>query len=80
MKKDIFKTEINYIRNPEYQKNAEVLIELLPDYFFEVPASSTGKYHPKFASGEGGLVRHTKAAVRIAHELLDSIISDTFNQ
>lgn len=45
-------------------------IEMLPDYFFEVAASSTGKYHPSYALGPGGLVRHTKAAVKIAHELL----------
>lgn len=43
---------------------------MLPDYFFIVAASSTGKYHPSYALGEGGLVRHTKAAVAIAHELL----------
>jgi len=80
MKKEKFKTEINYIQNENYRKNAETLIELLPDYFFEVGASSTGKYHPSFAQGEGGLVRHTKAAVRIANELLNSIIGDAFNQ
>ena len=45
------------------------MIELLPDYFFKEEASSTGKYHPKFACGEGGLVRHVKVAVRIANEL-----------
>ena len=33
-------------------------------------ASSTGKFHPEYALGSGGLVRHTKAAVKIAHELL----------
>lgn len=43
---------------------------MLPEYFFEVAASSTGKYHPKYALGEGGLVRHTKAAVAIAKDLL----------
>ena len=43
---------------------------MLPDYFFRVAASSTGKYHPPYALGDGGLVRHTKAAVKIAHELL----------
>ena len=78
MKKDVFKTEINYIKNPEYRKNAEILIELLPDYFFEVAAASTGKYHPRFAQGEGGLVRHTKVAVRIAYELLPGIIGEPF--
>ena len=45
---------------------------MLPDYFFEIPAASTGKYHPDFAQGEGGLVRHTKVAVRIAYELLNN--------
>lgn len=80
MKKEILQTEIGYIKKPEYQANAEILIEHLPDYFFEVPASSTGKYHPRFASGEGGLIRHTKAAVRIANELLNSMIGDSFNQ
>ncbi len=70
MNKNVFETELNYIKKEQYRKNGQVLINLLPDYFFEVPASSTGKYHPKFALGEGGLVRHTKVAVRIAYEML----------
>ena len=80
MKSDVFKTEIGYIKNSEYQSNARALVDLLPDYFFEVGASSTGKYHPSFAQGNGGLVRHTKAAVRIAHELLDSMIGNIFTE
>lgn len=72
MKHEIFEKEINYIKNERYKKNAEVLIDMLPDYFFKVPASSTGKYHPSFALNEKGLVRHTKVAVKIAHELLEN--------
>ena len=67
-KKAVFKKEINYIKNPRYKENANILVDLLPDYFFEVPASSTGKYHPAFSLGKSGLVRHTKVAVRIAFE------------
>lgn len=78
MKHDMFRTEINYIKKDRYRKDAEVLVDLLPDYFFEVAASSTGKYHPTFALGDGGLVRHTKVAVRIAKELLDSVIGENF--
>ena len=78
MKQEKFMQEINYIKNEKYRENAKILIEGLPDYFFSVPASSTGKYHPEFASGDGGLVRHTKAAVRIAYELLNSMIGDVF--
>ena len=63
--------ELNYIKNPRYKESAEVIIGVLPDYFFEVPASSTGKYHPSFSLGDGGLLRHTKAAVRIAYEMFN---------
>lgn len=67
-----FKKEISYIKDSELRSDLEVLIGLLPDYFFEIPASSTGKYHPDFALGDGGLVRHTKVAVRFAYELLNN--------
>lgn len=65
-----FEVEINYIKNNNYKENLKKLIEKVPDYFFEIPASSTGKYHPEFSLGNGGLVRHTKVAVKIANELL----------
>lgn len=74
-----FDTEISYIKNNEYIEDFKTLINLLPDYFFRVAASSTGKYHPSFSLGEGGLLRHTKAAVRIAYELLnDPCIGDKY--
>lgn len=76
-KKDYFKTELSYIKDETYRNDAAYLISILPDYFFEVPASSTGKYHPAFASTKSGLVKHTKVAVRIAKELLDNNIIGT---
>ena len=42
----------------------------VPWYFFIVGASSSGKYHPTFAQGKGGLVRHTTAVCMILEELL----------
>lgn len=71
MKSDKFKREVSYINDERLKRSARVLIENLPDYFFSVAASSTGKYHPSFSLGEGGLVRHTKVAVQIAKSLLD---------
>ena len=71
-----FETEINYIKDKDKKEDIKYLINLLPDYFFKIPASSTGKYHPKFASTEHGLVKHTKVAVRIAYDLF--MINDTF--
>lgn len=73
----IFKKEYSYIKDINIKKDLKYLVSILPDYFFEIPASSTGKYHPSFSLGDGGLVRHTKVAVRIAHELL---ITKTFGQ
>lgn len=76
MKKDLLKTELEYIKNDRIRKSAENLIELVPDYFFKVPASSTGKYHPSFSNGEGGLLRHTKVATRIGKEILSLEYTD----
>ncbi len=67
-----FSKELDYIKNKIFKADACYLIDGLPDYFFEVPASSTGKYHPEYALGDGGLLRHTKAAVKIAYELLSN--------
>lgn len=77
----VFDKEIGYIKNPHLQENIKILIGLLPNYFFKVAASSTGKYHPSFACGEGGLVRHTKVAVQIANELYndDSLMESYTN-
>ena len=49
-----------------------ILDEYLPSYWFSVGASSTGKYHPRYAAGEGGLLRHSKAAMAIGYELLEN--------
>ena len=49
-----------------------ILDEYLPNYWFSVEASSTGKYHPRYAAGEGGLLRHSKAAMAIGYELLQN--------
>ncbi|MDD4282453.1 MAG: hypothetical protein PHX03_01550 [Bacilli bacterium] len=67
---DFFKTELNYIKDSRLRDSAKKIINTLPDYFFSISASSTGKYHPKYALGTGGLIRHTKVAVKIANELL----------
>lgn len=71
-KKDYFKKEYEYIKDEKKREDLKYLVSNLPDYFFEIPASSTGKYHPLFASSEHGLVKHTKVAARIAYELLNN--------
>lgn len=66
----MFKEELSYIKSDIIRTDTMICLNNTPSYFFKVPASSTGKYHPNYALGEGGLVRHTKAAVKIANDLL----------
>lgn len=62
---------INTIENDEFKKLAEAMVETIPPYFFEVGASSTGKYHPEYSLGDGGLMRHTIALVRIMNHMFE---------
>ena len=71
MKHEEFKIELSYIKDDRIRKSCETILDILPDYFYEIPASSTGKYHPSFSLGKGGLVRHVKVATRIANDLFE---------
>src|SRR5574344_1284624 len=73
--------EINYIKNNKIKESALILTKLLPDYFWHIEASSTGKYHPAFSLGDGGLFRHSKVVARIAYELLClEMFKDKYNE
>lgn len=72
-------TEERYEKLREYidsVKDSNVLgfmkqcIETIPNYWFMVPASSSGKYHPNYALGNGGLLRHTIALLRFFNRLM----------
>ena len=66
-----FEREINLIVNEELRMAVKSYMEeATPDYFWTDGASSSGKFHPAFSQGVGGLVRHTKAVVMFAEELL----------
>lgn len=52
------------IQDEEIRTFAYVLVDNLPSYIWEVGASSTGKYHPAYSLGYGGLMRHQIAVVR----------------
>lgn len=62
----LFINELNDITEEKIRKFAEILIENADDYFFEIAASTTGKYHPQFDLGVGGLVRHTRCVAFMA--------------
>lgn len=77
----VFEKELRYIQDNDIREFTEKAINILPDYFFEIPASSTGKYHPTYALGNGGLVRHVRAAVNIAYCMFNNVtITSNFTQ
>lgn len=72
-KSDYFKTEIDKIVDYNLKDFCRFMFnEEVPDYFFKIGASASGKFHPKFSQGEGGLIRHTKAVFWFADELIRS--------
>ena len=67
MDKTKLDTCLRWIKNDKVRKwTKDFLRNRTPDYFWKIPASSTGKYHPRYAVEEGGLVKHTKAVFQIA--------------
>lgn len=65
-----FKNELLCIQNTFYLDIAVEALSRVPSYFWFVPASASGKYHPKSSLGMGGLVRHVKSVFWIGEELL----------
>lgn len=57
------------IKSEYIQKFTIAALGVAPDYFWEVPSSNTGKYHPPDEFCEGGLIMHTLRAVEVIKEL-----------
>lgn len=66
----MFVRELSLIEDEAIRKFTIKCLQAAPKYFWQIPASSTGKYHPDYAATEGGLVKHVKMAVKFAEDLL----------
>ena len=66
----IFVRELSLIGDEAIRMFTIKCLQAAPKYFWQIPASSTGKYHPDYAATEGGLVKHVKMAVKFAEDLL----------
>ena len=62
---------LDTIENEDIKEFAITLLDNLPEYIWVVPASSTGKYHPAYSLGDGGLMRHQIAVVRFINFFLE---------
>lgn len=79
-KESVFAYELSRIESAIHNEIAKVCIDIAPDYFWVMPASTTGKYHPKSSLGIGGLVRHTKSVMEIAEIYLSHPQNDDLSQ
>lgn len=82
---NLFEKEINYIQNDILKTIVKDTLDESPECIQTIPASSSKRYHPEYAvvvghvneDGsvyEGGLMRHVKAAVGIAHSMIETDI------
>lgn len=76
----VFHEELLCITSPLLRTMAVEALNLAPSYFWVVPASSSGKYHPKTSLGVHGLVRHVKSVFWIAEELLSHRLYAPFTE
>ena len=65
-----FKRELDWIKNENIKKLAIQCRDNAPDYFYCVPASTTGKYHNLAETGLSGLYRHSCGVTRFIHHFL----------
>lgn len=71
LKSKLFEREILLLESEDLRDFARWYLDnYVGDWFWKSGASASGKYHPVFAQGEGGLVRHTRAVCMVCEELL----------
>lgn len=70
--KEVFDWVIKLIQDPAKKEFLSQALKKIPDYFWIIPASSTGKYHPAFAVEQHGLIKHSLAAVIIALDIFEA--------
>lgn len=68
-KHEVFKPELELIEDALIREWVIRTLEIVPEEFYKVPASRTGKYHPTCSLGEGGLVVHVKRVVYVCYRL-----------
>ena len=70
---DPLANEINLIKRPDIRQFVQFALEAAPAYFWTVPASTSGKYHPTKCRQPGGLVHHTRMVVYFVSSLMISM-------
>ena len=73
-KKTLLKPYLDAVQNSDIKNFMIQCIATIPNYWFKAPASSSGRFHPKYALGEGGLMRHTLGILQFVNRLRENNI------
>lgn len=65
----MFEAEIALIADSDIRELVKQCLMKAPNYFFYMPASTSGRHHSAESNGKHGLVKHTKMLVAVAKEL-----------
>ena len=79
MREELMYGCLRAIENDDLRILAGEMIKTIPEYWYHVGASSTGKYHPEYSLGEDGLMQHTVALIRILNYLEARIFYSLFS-
>lgn len=67
--------EVELIEDEELREQTlDALQRMVPDYFWEVPATSSGRYHNPFARRRHGLWAHVKMVFTAYERIVDSYV------
>jgi hypothetical protein len=69
-KRQLVENELNLISDERVREGMWEIVDILPEYFFTIQSSASGRFHPDYAQGKGGLLRHCKTAMRIGYDLI----------
>lgn len=67
-----FHKELDLIKHEDIRNFATEMLRLAPGYFYSIPSSSSGKYHPVYENSKGGLVLHVKTVVYFMNEFFQN--------
>lgn len=68
--KKVMDNILDSLENDNMKELGSIIFQNLPDYWYEVPASSSGKYHPLMSAGPQGLFRHSLAVETFMDHIL----------
>lgn len=68
MKKN-FEDCLSLIQSEKIRRFVQKALDAAPPEFFKAPCSSSGQYHPPEDQVEGGIIVHSRKAVRVALDL-----------